>query len=112
MKHPVLWIFRHVRRRIPGIVLLVLAQVGQALCSVFFALGSRGVIDSAVSGLFNFCLACKTSMKFVVAFNSVNCCTCTTEAVTASTATYQLITSIFKRFHNSQICWHFILFTI
>lgn len=50
MKHPVLWIFRHVRRRIPGIVLLVLAQVGQALCSVFFALGSRGVIDSAVSG--------------------------------------------------------------
>lgn len=50
MRNPIFWIFRHIRRRIPGVCLLVLAQVGQALCSVFFALGSRGVIDSAVSG--------------------------------------------------------------
>ena len=50
MKGPVIWILRQVRSRIPAIVLLTLAQVCQALFSVFFALGSRGVIDSAVSG--------------------------------------------------------------
>lgn len=49
MKHPVIWIARQIRRRIPAIVLLTLAQITQALFSVFFALGSRGVIDSAVS---------------------------------------------------------------
>jgi len=49
-KRPVFWLLRQVRRRIPAIALLTLAQVGQALCGVFFALGSRGVIDSAVAG--------------------------------------------------------------
>lgn len=50
MKNPLIWILRQVRSRIPAILLLTLAQVCQALFSVFFALGSRGVIDSAVSG--------------------------------------------------------------
>ena len=46
---PLLWILRRICRRIPAIALMTAAQVGQALFSVFFALGSRGVIDAAVS---------------------------------------------------------------
>ncbi|MBE6917180.1 MAG: ABC transporter ATP-binding protein [Ruminococcaceae bacterium] len=49
-KLPVLWILRKLRRRIPAILLLVAAHAGQALASVYFALGTRAVIDSAVSG--------------------------------------------------------------
>ncbi len=46
----VLWIARQIRRRIPLILLLTAAQVGHALFGVFFALGSRAVIDSASAG--------------------------------------------------------------
>ena len=46
----IVWICRQIRRRIPAIALMTAAQVGHALFSVFFALGSRAVIDSAVSG--------------------------------------------------------------
>ncbi len=46
-KSPILWIAGQIRRRIPAIVLLTAAQVGHALLSVFFALGTRGVIDAA-----------------------------------------------------------------
>ena len=49
-KHPILWVLKQIRRRIPVIILMTMAQVGNALFSVLFALGSRGVIDSAVSG--------------------------------------------------------------
>ena len=49
-KIPVLWIFRRIRHRLPAVALMSGAQVAQALFSVVFALGSRGVIDSAVSG--------------------------------------------------------------
>ena len=49
-KHPVFWTLGRIRRRIPAILALTLAQVGQALFGVVFALGSRGVIDSATSG--------------------------------------------------------------
>ncbi len=49
-QNPVLWLVRNVRSRIPPILLLTLANMGHALFGVFFALGSRGVIDSAVSG--------------------------------------------------------------
>ena len=49
-KIPMLWILCRIRRRIPAVCLLTAAQVGQALFSVFFALGTRGVIDSAVAG--------------------------------------------------------------
>ena len=45
-----LWIVKQIRSLFPGLVALTLAQVGHALFSVYFALGSRGVIDSAVSG--------------------------------------------------------------
>ena len=50
MKQPIFWILRQIRRRIPAVLLLTLAQICQALFSVFFALGSRAVIDSAVAG--------------------------------------------------------------
>jgi len=50
-KHPFLWLLGRVRKRIPALIALTLAQVGQALFSVFFALGTRGVIDSAVAGV-------------------------------------------------------------
>ena len=49
-KTPLIWILKNVRRRIPAICLMTLAQVGHALLCVFFALGSRGVIDAAVAG--------------------------------------------------------------
>lgn len=47
---PLLWIFRRVRRRIPALLLMTAVHVGQALFGVAFALGTRGVIDSAISG--------------------------------------------------------------
>lgn len=48
-KKPILWALRRNRRRIPGILLMTVAQAGEALFSVFFALGMRTVIDSAVA---------------------------------------------------------------
>lgn len=47
---PLLWIFRRVHRRIPALLLMTGTHAGQALLGVAFALGSRGVIDSAISG--------------------------------------------------------------
>lgn len=47
---PEIWILSRIKKRIPAIMLMTLAQMGVALFSVLFALGSRGVIDSAVSG--------------------------------------------------------------
>ncbi len=44
------WVVRHIRRRIPAIVLLTITYVGNALLSVVFALGSKDIIDSAVAG--------------------------------------------------------------
>ena len=49
-KHSLIWILWSIRRRIPALLILTAAQVGNALFGVFFALGSRGVIDSAVAG--------------------------------------------------------------
>lgn len=46
----ILWILGQIRRRIPALGILTLAQIGGALFGVFFALGSRAVIDSAVAG--------------------------------------------------------------
>ena len=48
--HPLIWVAKKVRSRWFGIILLTLANIGYSLFSVFFALGSRGVIDSAVDG--------------------------------------------------------------
>ena len=44
------WIAKQIRCRIPAILLLTASSIGNALLGVFFALGSRGVIDSAVDG--------------------------------------------------------------
>lgn len=49
-KNVLLWIAGQVKNRIPGIVLITVAQVVHALLCVFFALGTKGVIDSAVTG--------------------------------------------------------------
>lgn len=48
-KQPVFWILRQMRRRISAILLLVAARAGHALFSVYFALGTRAVIDGAVA---------------------------------------------------------------
>ena len=51
MKKSVLgWIIKQIRRRISTILCMVAAEVGHALFCVYFALGTRGVIDSAVAG--------------------------------------------------------------
>ena len=58
MKENVLiWIIRQIRRRIPAVVLMIAAEVCHALLCVYFALGSRGVIDSAVAGDYRLFLA-------------------------------------------------------
>ena len=57
--HPLMWVAKKVRSRWAGIALLTLANIGYSLFSVFFALGTRGVIDSAVEGdLEMFRIAC------------------------------------------------------
>lgn len=56
---PMLWVLKRIRRRIPALALMTAANVGSALLGVAFALGTRGVIDSAVSGDYNsFIRAC------------------------------------------------------
>ncbi len=49
-KKPLCWVIKQIRYRIPAILILTLANMGSTLLGVFFALGSRRVIDSAVSG--------------------------------------------------------------
>ncbi len=49
-KSPLYWLLKQLRRRLPGIGLMTAAHVGNALFNVLFALGTRGVIDGAVSG--------------------------------------------------------------
>ena len=49
-RSPIIWIMKQIKGRLPRILLLTAAQVGHALLCVFFALGSRGVIDAAVAG--------------------------------------------------------------
>ena len=50
MKHVMFWVLGRIHRRIPLMALMTLAHMGQAALGVAFALGSRGVIDGAVSG--------------------------------------------------------------
>lgn len=49
-RNVLLWIAEQIKKRIPGIVLMTVAQTAHALFCVFFALGTRAVIDSAVAG--------------------------------------------------------------
>ena len=68
-KSPLLWIFSRIRRRIPAIVLMTLAQASMAIFAVVFALGSRGVIDSAANkDQDGFLLACITQGCIVLGF--------------------------------------------
>lgn len=49
-KNPLIWLAGKIHTRIPIIAVLTMVNMAHALLGVFFALGSRGVIDSAVSG--------------------------------------------------------------
>ncbi len=49
-QHTLFWLLKQIRRRIPAVVILTAANMFHALLSVLFALGTRGVIDSAVAG--------------------------------------------------------------
>lgn len=47
---PLLWLIGKMKKRIPGLLTMTAANVGNALFGVWFALGTRQVINSAVSG--------------------------------------------------------------
>lgn len=47
---PILWSLRKIRSRIPAILVLTLSHIAFSILGVLFALGSSGVIDSAISG--------------------------------------------------------------
>ena len=49
-KSPLLWLVGKMKKRIPGLLLMTAANVGNALFSVWFALGTRQVINTAVGG--------------------------------------------------------------
>ena len=44
------WLLKHIKKRIPALLVLTAAKVGNALFGVWFALGTRQVINTAVSG--------------------------------------------------------------
>ena len=47
---PLLWVFRRIRKRIPKLVLLTVSSVANAALSVTFALTTKEVVNSAISG--------------------------------------------------------------
>lgn len=47
---PLLWVLKRMHRRIPALLLLIAASAGTAVFGVVFALGTRNVIDAAISG--------------------------------------------------------------
>lgn len=60
------WVIGKVRRRIPAMLTLIAANAGSAVLGVIFALGTRNVIDSAISGNQNtFLLACGQQMAII-----------------------------------------------
>ena len=48
--HLLRWLFKRTGRRIPAILLMTAANVGSALLGVYFALGTKGVINAAIDG--------------------------------------------------------------
>ena len=50
MKNSMLWVFRQTRRRIPAMLMMTALHIANALLGVGFALGFRGVVDSAAAG--------------------------------------------------------------
>lgn len=49
-QRPLLWLIGKMKKRIPGLLIMTAANVGNALFGVWFALGTRQVINTAVSG--------------------------------------------------------------
>lgn len=45
-----IWLLKNIKKRIPALLVLTAANIGNALFGVWFALGTRQVINSAVSG--------------------------------------------------------------
>ena len=53
------WVLKRVRHRIPALLMLTAAEAGSAFLGVLFALGTRQVIDCAISGVRDdFLMAC------------------------------------------------------
>lgn len=65
--HSLKWIMEQIRPRIPAILLLTVAHIGNALMGILFALGSRGIIDSAITGNNEFFLkACLCQLAIIL----------------------------------------------
>ena len=63
-----LYLFRKLRRRVPALLLMTAAHAGSALLGVAFALGTKQVIDAAVSGTSNDLVhACLLQIGIIVA---------------------------------------------
>ena len=61
------WLLRRIRKNIPSILCLTLFSIGSSLCGVFFALGTKGVIDAAISQQKNlFMQACITQACIII----------------------------------------------
>lgn len=66
-KSPMLWALRRIRKRIPAIALMTVSYTINAFLGVAFALGTRGVIDSATSGdKAAFLQACLTQLAIIL----------------------------------------------
>ena len=64
---PFRWMLKKIKRRIPVLLFLVFCSIGSSLCGVFFALGSKGVIDAAVAGeRVPFIRACITQASIIL----------------------------------------------
>ena len=48
----------------------------------------------------NLCLTGKTCFQFVLSFDSINSCTCSTESMTAATSSFQGVACIFHSCHD------------
>ncbi len=61
------WILKRIKKRIPAMVLLIVVCIVNAALGVSFALGTRGVIDSAVSGVkADFIKACAVQLSIIL----------------------------------------------
>lgn len=70
--HTLKWLLKRIRRRIPMLAVLILSNAGSALLSVVFALGTRGVINSATGcSLEAFWRAC--GLQFAIIAGIVLC---------------------------------------
>ena len=62
-----LWVLKRIRKRIPAICFVAVMCIATAILGVGFALGTRGVIDTAVSGVrSDFTRACGVQLAIIV----------------------------------------------